>query len=115
LYLSKYGEKAKQLQEKEAEENRIARNRENEEANAKLLEEEENKRRNRARNRKSDVDAEAEKAVDDFYRDAQKKAEKRKMLDVFQEKSQDSTDQAAFRANHSKQLEDAESEIEHQV
>ena len=105
-------EEIRRQKEIEAEENRIARNRENEEANAKLLEEEENKRRNRSRNRKSDVDAEAEKAVDDFYRDAQKKAEKRKMLDVFQEKSQDSTDQAAFLANHSKQIEDAQSEIE---
>jgi hypothetical protein len=103
-------EEIRRLKEKEAEENRLARIRENQEAEAKRLEEEDNKKRNRVR--KSDVDADAEKAVDDFYRDAQKKAEKRKMLDIFQEKSQDSTDQAEFRANHSKQIEDAESEIE---
>lgn len=34
------------------------------------------------------------------------------MLDIFQEKSQDSTAQAGYRANHRKQIEDAETEIE---
>ncbi|MFM2316798.1 MAG: hypothetical protein RLZZ155_1130 [Bacteroidota bacterium] len=105
-------EEIRRQKEKEAEENRLARDRENQEAEAKRLEEEENLKRNRARNRKSDVDADAEKAVDDFYRDAQKKAEKRKMLDIFQEKSQDSTAQAEYRENHGKQIEDAQSEIE---
>ena len=105
-------EEIRRQKEQEAEENRLARIRENEEAEAKRLEEEENKKRDRTRNRKSDVDADAEKAVDDFYRDAQKKAEKRKMLDIFQEKSQDSTAQAGYRANHQKQIEDAGTEIE---
>lgn len=105
-------EEIRRQKEREAEENRLARIRENEEAEAKRLEEEENRNRERLRNRKSDVDADAEKAVDDFYRDAQKKAEKRKMLDIFQEKSQDSTTQANYRANHRRQIEDAEGEIE---
>jgi hypothetical protein len=105
-------EEIRRQKEKEAEENRLARIRENEEAEAKRLEEEENKNRERTKNRKSDVDAEAEKAVDDFYRDAQKKAEKRKMLDIFQEKSQDSTDQSVFRINHRRKIEEAEAEIE---
>lgn len=104
-------EEIRRQKEKEAEENRLARIRENEEAEAKRLEEEESKLRNREKNRKSDVDAEAEKAVDDFYRDAQKKAEKRKMLDIFQEKSQDSTDQAGFRSKHRKKIEEAEDDI----
>lgn len=105
-------EEIRRQKEKEAEENRLARIRENEEAEAKRLEEEENRKRNRERNRKSDVDVDAEKAVDDFYRDAQKKAEKRKMLDIFQDKSSDSTAQAKYRENHRKQIEDAESEVE---
>jgi len=105
-------EEIRRQKEKEAEENRLARIRENQEAEAKLLEDEDNKKRIRARNRKSDVDADAEKAVDDFYRDAQKKAEKRKMLDIFQEKSQDSTELAAYRSNHREKIQDAESEIE---
>ena len=105
-------EEIRRQKEKEAEENRLARIRENEEAEAKRLEEEETRKRDRVRNRKSDVDADAEKAVDDFYRDAQKKAEKRKMLDIFQDKSQDSTDQAGFRRNHRRQIEEAETEIE---
>ena len=104
-------EEIRRQKEKEAEENRLARIRENEEAEAKRLEEEESKLRNREKNRKSDVDAEAEKAVDDFYRDAQKKAEKRKMLDIFQEKSQDSTEQAGFRSKHRIEIEEAEEEI----
>ena len=104
-------EEIRRQKEKEAEENRLARIRESEEAEASRLEEE-NRKRDRARNRKSDVDADAEKAVDDFYRDAQKKAEKRKMLDIFQDKSQDSTDQAGFRSNHRKNIEEAEAEID---
>ena len=105
-------EEIRRQKEKEAEENRLARIRENDETEANRLEEEDNKKRNRSRNRKSDVDAEAEKAVDDFYRDAQKKAEKRKMLDIFQEKSLDSTEQAQFRVSHRKNIKEAEAEIE---
>lgn len=104
-------EEIRRQKEKEAEENRLARSRESDEAEAARLEEE-NKKRDRNRNRKSDVDVDAEKAVDDFYRDAQKKAEKRKMLDIFQDKSQDSTYQAEYRANHRKNIEEAQAEID---
>jgi len=104
-------EEIRRQKEKDAEENRLTRIRENEEAEVNLLEEE-NKKRNRTRNRRSDVDADAEKAVDDFYRDAQKKAEKRKMLDIFQDKSQDSTSQARFRSKHREKIEEAEAEID---
>jgi hypothetical protein len=104
-------EEIRRQKEKDAEESRLARIRENEEAEANRIEEE-NKKRNRTRNRRSDVDADAEKAVDDFYRDAQKKAEKRKMLDIFQDKSQDSTSQAGFRLKHREKIEEAEAEID---
>jgi hypothetical protein len=104
-------EEIRRQKEKDAEESRLARIRENEEAEANRVEEE-NKKRDRARNRRSDVDADAEKAVDDFYRDAQKKAEKRKMLDIFQDKSQDSTSQAGFRSNHRRKIEDAGADID---
>ena len=104
-------EEIRRQKEKDSEENRLARIRENEEAEANRLEEE-NKQRDRSRNRRSDVDADAEKAVDDFYRDAQKKAEKRKMLDIFQDKSQDSSSQAGFRSRHREKIEDAKAEID---
>ena len=104
-------EEIRRQKEKDAEESRLARIRENEEAEANRVEEE-NKKRDRARNSRSDVDADAEKAVDDFYRDAQKKAEKRKMLDIFQDKSQDSTSQAGFRSNHRRKIEDAGADID---
>jgi hypothetical protein len=104
-------EEIRRQKEKDAEESRLPRIRENEEAEANRLEEE-NKKRDRSRNRRSDVDADAEKAVDDFYSDAQKKAEKRKMLDIFQDKSQDSTNQAGFQTNHRRKIEEAEAEID---
>jgi hypothetical protein len=105
-------EEIRRQKEKEAEENRLARIRENEEAEDKRLEEEENRNRNKNRNRRSDVDADAERAVDDFYKDAQKKAEKRKMLDIFQDKAQDSTAQANFKYKHREKIEETKSEIE---
>jgi hypothetical protein len=105
-------EEIRRQKEKEAEENRLARIKENEDAEAKRLEEEDSKKRLRLRNRKSDVDADAEKAVDDFYRDAQKKAEKRKMLDIVQAKSQDSTAQAGYKEQHREQINDAKAEID---
>lgn len=104
-------EEIRRQKEKDAEENRLARIRENEEAEANRIEEE-NRKKDRAKNRRSDVDADAEKAVDDFYRDAQKKAEKRKMLDIFQDKSQDSTSQASYRSKHRAQIEEAQADID---
>lgn len=105
-------EEIRRQKERDAEDERLARIKENDDAEAKRAEEEANNKRNRNRTRRSDVDTDAEKAVDDFYRDAQKKAEKRKMLDIFQDKSQDSTDLANHRADHREKIEGAKTEIQ---
>ena len=91
-------EEVRRLKEQTLEESRAARLAEQDAAQAKKDEDDKNLELQNSQNIKREVDLDAEKTVEEFYRDAQMKAEKRKMLDVTIAKAQDSTNQAAYSA-----------------
>lgn len=104
-------EEVRRLKEKELEESRAALLTEQEAAEAAIAEAEKNNELNRNNRIKRDVDVNAEKTVEAFYRDAQKKAEKRKMLDVALAKSQDSTNQETYKARQEASIKEASEDI----
>jgi hypothetical protein len=104
-------EEVRRLKEKELEESRAEILTEQEAAEAALAESEKINERNRNKRLKRDVDLNAEKTVEAFYRDAQKKAEKRKMLDVALAKSQDSTNHEAYIAQQEAAIKKASEDI----
>ena len=104
-------EEVRRKKEEELEENRAARLAEQLATEAKNAEDAKNEELQKNQHFKRDVDLNAEKTVEEFYRDAQKKAEKRKMLDITQAKAQDSTNQEAYRARQENAIKTATVEV----
>ena len=104
-------EEVRRLKEQELEENRATRLAEQDAAQAKKDEEEKNIELQNSQHIKREVDLDAEKTVEEFYRDAQKKAEKRKMLDVTIAKAQDSTNQAEYSARQKASIKSASENV----
>ena len=102
-------EEVRRLKEKELEESRAARlkeQKETEEEELRLKVSQENK------NPKRNIDLRAEEKVEEFYRDAQKKADRKKMLDIQIEKSRDSLNRALIIENEQKSIKKSNEEIE---
>jgi hypothetical protein len=102
-------EEVRRLKEKELEESRAARlkeQKETEEEELRLKVSQENK------NPKRNIDLRAEEKVEVFYRDAQKKADRKKMLDIQIEKSRDSLNRALIIENEQKSIKKGNEEIE---
>jgi hypothetical protein len=102
-------EEVRRLKEKELEESRAARlkeQKETEEEELRLKASQENK------NPKRNIDLRAEEKVEEFYSDAQKKADRKKMLDIQIEKSRDSSNRALIIENEQKSIKKGNEEIE---
>jgi hypothetical protein len=104
-------EEVRRLKEKELEEARAARL-----AEQKAAEEKEEELRlkelQKQKIEKREIDLSAEAKVEEFYRDAQKKADRRKILDIQNEKSRDSLNQALNLAKEKESIRKATQEIE---
>jgi tetratricopeptide (TPR) repeat protein len=104
-------EEVRRKKEEELAENRADRLAEQLATESKIAEDARNEELKKNQRFQRDVDLNAEKTVEDFYRDAQKKAEKRKMLDITQAKAQDSTNQEAYRARQENAIKAASEEV----
>ena len=101
-------EEVRRLKEQELEEARAARLAEQEAAEAEELRRIESQEEGNSRR---EVDLSAEEKVEEFYKDAQKKAEKRKILDIIQEKSRDSLNRSANQTKEQKVVDQVNEEI----
>jgi hypothetical protein len=101
-------EEVRRLKEQELEDARAARLAEQEAAESEELRRIESQE---AGNNRREVDLSAEEKVEEFYKDAQKKAEKRKILDIIQEKSRDSLNRTVNQTKEQKLVDEAIEEI----
>lgn len=102
-------EEVRRLKEKELEESRAARLAEQEAAESEELSRNDSQEKG---NTKREIDLSAEEEVEEFYKDAQKKAEKRKILDFIQEKSRDSLNRTVNQTKEQKVVDKEIEEIE---
>jgi|694.fasta_scaffold43924_4 hypothetical protein len=102
-------EEVRRLKEQELEEARAARLAEKEAAEAEELRKIESQEEGNSRR---EIDLSAEEKVEEFYKDAQKKAEKRKILDIIQEKSRDSLNRTVNQTKEQKVVDKEIEEIE---
>ena len=104
-------EEIRRLKEKELEESRVARLKEQKEFEEK---EEEKRLKDLKKDKvdKREIDLSAEQKVEDFYREAQKMADRKKMLDIQNEKQRDSINMALNLAHEKESMKKATHEIE---
>ena len=104
-------EEVRRLKEKELEESRAARLKEQKEFEEK---EEEKRLKDLKKDKvdKREIDLSAEQKVEDFYREAQKMADRKKMLDIQNEKERDSINMALNLAHEKESMKKATQEIE---
>jgi len=105
-------EEVKRIKEKELEEKRANRIAEQLASDAKKAEELRQKELQENSNQKRNIDLSAEQKVEDFYRDAQKKADRRKILDIQNEKSRDSLNHSLMLEKEKKSMTEAVKDIE---